>query len=123
MVDRFDAALAEAEVAVRINPNLSEAYMSLGTLCGIMRTPAEALAMFRRAYELDPLSPGTAEIVASFASWVGDRGLALDVLTRLRELYPKDPRIYLHIADYHMENKDFDEAAKTLEIARGLDPS
>ncbi len=32
MFDRFDAALVEAEAAVRINPNLSEAYMSLRSI-------------------------------------------------------------------------------------------
>ncbi len=122
MLDRFDAELVEAEVAVRINPNLSEAYMSLGVVDSIMHTPHEALSMFRRAYELDPLSPGPGEMLAATASWVGEDGQAREVLTRLKEFNPKNPKIYLSIADYHMEKKDFGEAQKMVDVARGLSP-
>jgi adenylate cyclase len=122
LFDRFGAALDEAEVAVRINPNLSETYMSLGILDSIMRTPREALLMFRRAYELDPLSIAACEMLASVASWAGEDGQARDVLARMREFNPKNSRVYLCIADYHMEKKDFDEAQKMVNVARGLSP-
>ncbi|MDA4113763.1 MAG: adenylate/guanylate cyclase domain-containing protein [Thaumarchaeota archaeon] len=122
MFDRFDAALVEAEAAVRINPNLSDAYMSLGILDAIMRTPGEALPMFRKAYELDPLSPGAGEVLASAAAWVGEAGQARDVLARLREFNPKNAKVYLCIADYHMEKKEFDEAQKMVDVARDLSP-
>ncbi len=122
MFDRFDQALGEAEAAVRLKSNLSAGYMALGILDCNMRTPAEALRMFREAYNLDPLSPGTAEILASFAGWVGEDALARDVLDRLREFNPRNPRVYLSTADYYMERRDFEEAWKMVEAARALEP-
>ncbi|MDA4136922.1 MAG: hypothetical protein OK449_08035 [Thaumarchaeota archaeon] len=123
MFDRFDAALVEAEAAIRINPNLSEAYMSLGVLDSVMRTAGQALLMFRRGYELDPLSFGTGEFLANAATWAGDDELALDVLARMREFNPKDPKVYLSTADYYMERKQFEEAQKMVDTARDVNPS
>jgi len=123
MFDRFGSALVEAETAVRINPNLSEAYMALGILDGLKRTAGDALAMFRRAYELDPLSPGAGEMVASTAAWSGEDGEAREVLARLREFNPRNPRVYLAAADYYMEKKDFGEAQKMIDAARGVSSS
>jgi len=120
MFDRFDAALVEAEAAIRINPNLSEAYLSLGVLDAITRTPIDALAMFRRAYELDPLSPGAGEMLTSLAAWTGDDGEARDVLARLRELNPRDAKLYLFAADYYMEKRELGEAQKMVDAARSL---
>jgi adenylate cyclase len=122
MLDRFDAALVEAEAAVQINPNVSEAYMSLGTLDIILRTSGEALQMFRKAYELDPLSPGAGEMLASTATWAGEYEEALDVLGRLREFNPREPKVYLRIADFYMDTKDFGEAQKMVDAARSLGP-
>ncbi|MGA2664212.1 MAG: tetratricopeptide repeat protein, partial [Nitrososphaerales archaeon] len=122
MMDRFDQALAETEAAIGINPNLSEAYMSLGILDCIVRTARDGLESFKRAYELDPLSPGSGEVLASLATWVGEDQLALDVLARMREFHAKDPRVYLHIADHYMEKGDFVEAQKALDTARSLSP-
>ena len=96
--------------------------MSLGILDTITRTPAEALQTFRRAYELDPLTPGTGEMLISMATWTGADAEAREVLARLRELNPRNPKIFLFLADYYMEKKDFVEAQKMVDTARGLDP-
>ncbi|MDA4131654.1 MAG: hypothetical protein OK454_00815 [Thaumarchaeota archaeon] len=122
MLDRFDAELVEAEAAVRINPNLSEAYMSLGVVDSIMRTTHQALLMFKRAYELDPLSFSAGEMLATTATWAGDDALAREVLARMREFNPKDPKVYLCTADYHMARNDFEEAQKMVDAARGVGP-
>jgi adenylate cyclase len=122
MLDRFDAELVEAEAAVRINPNLSDAYMALGVLDTIKGAPGEALLMFRRAYELDPLYLSAGEILASIAAWVGEDEEARGVLARLREFNPKNPKVYLCIADYYMEKKELDEAQKMVDAARAFGP-
>jgi adenylate cyclase len=122
MLDRFDAELVEAEAAVRINPNLSEAYVSLGVVASIMGSPLKALLMFKRAYELDPLSFGASEALATSATWAGDDGLASDILARMREFNPKEPKAYLCTADYYMERRDFAEAQKMIDAARDVGP-
>lgn len=121
-LDRFDAALAEAETAVRINPNLSEGYIQLGILYSTLRTVGEALPMFKKAYELDPLFVGTGEMLASMATYAGDYELAWSVLERMREFLPKVPRVYLCTADYHMARGDLEEAQKMVDVARSLTP-
>jgi adenylate cyclase len=123
MFDRFDAALAEAEAAVRINPNLSDAYTALGVLDSIMRTAGQALLMIRRGYELDPLSYGAGVMLANAATWAGDDELALEVLARMREFNPKEPKVYLCTADYYMERKRFEEAQKMVDAARDVSPN
>ncbi|MDA4115120.1 MAG: hypothetical protein OK442_01025, partial [Thaumarchaeota archaeon] len=120
MLDRFDAELVEAEAAIRINPNLSEAYASLGVVDSIMRTTHQALLMFKRAYELDPLSFGAGEMLATTATWAGDDALAREVLARMREFNPKDPKVYLCTADYYMAKEDFAEAQKMVDAARSV---
>jgi adenylate cyclase len=122
MLDRFDAELVEAEAAIRINPNLSEAYTSLGVVDSIMRTTHQALLMFKRAYELDPLSFGAGEMLATTATWLGDDALAREVLARMREFNPKDPKVYLCTADYYMAKEDFGEAQKMVDAARSVGP-
>ncbi len=72
----------------------------------ITRTPSDALAMFRRAYELDPLSPGAGEMLTSLASWTGNDGEARGVLARLREFNPRSAKTYLFAADYYMEKRE-----------------
>jgi len=123
MLDRFDAALFETQEALRINPNLSRGYMSRGILDSIVRSSGEALTAFKRAYELDPLSPSAAEMVSDLAMWTGEEELARDVLFRLRELNPHEPKIYLDIADYYMSKRQFGEGEKAIDEARRVGPN
>lgn len=123
MLDRFDAALLEAETAVRINPNLSEAYMVLGGMESLTRTAREAAMMYKKACELDPLSPWPAEMLASAARWSGDPVQADEALERMRELSPDIAKTYLIIADHLMEKREFEEAQRMVDQARVEDPN
>jgi len=120
MLDRFDDSRREAEAAVRINPNLSEAYMGLAVLDCTSRTKEDALLNFKRAYELDPLSPGAAGMAATAAWRTGDDALALSLFERLKEFYPKSPMVRLGLADYYMEKKEFGKAQEMINAARDL---
>ena len=123
MLDRFDEALIEAKVAVRINPSLADAYVSLGNLNVSIGTLTEALAMLKKGYELDPLSFGAGELLTCVARWSGENQLAWDVLSRMKDLHPTNSKVYLLIADHHMEKKEFNEAQKMVDVARSFDPS
>ncbi len=123
LLDRFDSALTEAEEAIRINPNLSDVYISLGILYTILRTPEEALSQFKRAYELDPLSVVTADLLAAAAYLAGEGDLALDVLARTKEFNPNHWRVYVSMAEYYMDSRDFGEAQRMLDTARKMSPA
>jgi adenylate cyclase len=122
MTDRFDAALKESEMAIRINPNDADSHLSLGILYTMLRGVEAALDEFKRAYELDPLSVAHAEMLALAAGLAGEETLEWDVLTRIKEFNPENPRVYISIAEYHMEKRNFDEAQRCVDIARGIGP-
>ncbi len=122
-LDRFDQAVAEAEEAVRINPNLSEAHLTLAILYSSQRGLDDALKEFQRAYELDPLFYVTGNFVALVARMAGKMSLAWDVLSRLKETSPKNPRVYVSLAEWYMTNGDFVRAQEMLEATRQISPS
>ena len=122
LFDRFDKALSDAKAAVRINPNLADGYLSLGVLQCVTRTAKEALATFKKAYELDPLSPIAGEMLANVASWTGDDPLAVETLERMREVSPKNQKVLLVTADNRMEKGEFKEAQRLISAARRLAP-
>lgn len=122
LLDRFDDVLDEAETAIRINPNLAEGYYSLGVLYGTVGTLPDAIAMFKKGYELDPLSPGGSEMLAMMSGWSGDDKLVRDIVARLLEVNPKNAKTYLILADYHTERREFEEAQRLIDEARSLEP-
>jgi tetratricopeptide (TPR) repeat protein len=62
-LDRFDEALAEAELALELDPNNASAHYNRGLGLRATGHPWKALVAFRRATELDPgagqQQPGT----------------------------------------------------------------
>ena len=54
---RAPEARVEAEHAVRLGPNLSQAHVSLGLACWRSGDPAVAISAFQRALALDPSLP------------------------------------------------------------------
>ena len=121
LLDRFDLAIVEAEKAIQINPNLSEAHGSLVMLYSTQRGIDEALLEAQRAYELDPLALETGTMLARIARSVGKYSLAMDVLTRMKELNPRNPMIFLNLASHHMQQGDFAKAQEMLDVARQLE--
>lgn len=120
--DRSEAALEEAEETLRINPNDVEAHMSLAILYSCLRTPEEALRESRRAYELDPLSIPAANLFAAAAGVAGLGEVERDVLSRLVEFNPRNPRVYVDMAEFEMSEKNFAEAQKLIDAAREFGP-
>jgi tetratricopeptide (TPR) repeat protein len=96
--------------------------MALGSLENLTHTAREAAAMFKRAYELDPLSLSAAEMLASAARWSGDDALAAEVLARMNKIEPDGAKSYLITADHLMERGEFREAQRMLDLAKSADP-
>ena len=57
MLHDFADALRSYQQALRLNPNLAQAYNNLGTLYGLARNFGKADRMYRTALRLDPDSP------------------------------------------------------------------
>ncbi|HZW55001.1 MAG TPA: tetratricopeptide repeat protein, partial [Nitrososphaerales archaeon] len=122
-LDRFAESLMEAEKAVQINPNLSEAHMDLGILHCNLDDLNKALPSFEKAYELDPLSVVLGGFVALIAQIAGRKTLALSVLERMRELNPRNERVYVVFANYYIQEGNFKEAQAMLDRGRSISPS
>jgi Flp pilus assembly protein TadD len=110
--------MAEAERAIEINPNLSEAYETLGRQQISIRGLEEGLPAFRKAHELDPLAVRTAVVLAWVAQLAGHEDEARDVLERMDRLSPGDPSVCDGLAEYYRLKGDLPKAREALD--RGL---
>jgi len=120
--DQFDKWLVEVEKALAISPNLVEAHIQLGILSVTYGNRDRAVESFRKAYELDPLRFGTANFL-SLSLWQGgDVEEALEVLGKMRELYPGNPRVYTSLAECYMTLENFAKAQEMLDLARKINP-
>jgi adenylate cyclase len=121
--DQFDRQLEEVEKALAISPNLVEAHIQLGILSITYGKRDRAVESFRKAYELDPLRFGTANFLALTLWQGGDVGEAIDVLGKMRELYPRNPRVYTSLAECYMSLQNFPKAQEMLDLAREINPA
>jgi adenylate cyclase len=115
LLDRFAAAIAEAERAIEINPNLSEAYETLGRQQSSLGELEKGLVAFRRSLELDPLAVRTAVLLAWVSQLAGHDDEAIEVLERMRRLSPKDPRVYDGLAEFYRLRGDYGKAKASLD--------
>ena len=123
LLDRFDAALNEAETAVRINPNLSEAYITLGLLDSIVRTAPRGPSDVQEGARPRPsLRQGRARLLASAATTPATTSLPGPSWRGCGSSVRSSRGSTSRIADYHMARREFDEAQKMVDVARSLEP-
>ncbi|HYB75726.1 MAG TPA: adenylate/guanylate cyclase domain-containing protein, partial [Nitrososphaerales archaeon] len=122
VLDKFELARAEAKSAVRINPNLSEAHLAIGIDLASSGRLEDALVSMERAYELDPLAVHVADILCRTARVAGKVGRSFEILDRMNELSPNNPRIISGLVESHMVTQDFDSAQKLLDEGLRISP-
>jgi TolB-like protein len=81
-------AIAAAQKALELDPDLVEAHVLLGNLAQQQWRWAEAEAAYRRALEL---SPNNAEAHAAFAGWLVSQGRTEEAVTTCRRARELDP--------------------------------
>jgi tetratricopeptide (TPR) repeat protein len=114
-MDKFDEVTSEAEKAIQINPNLSEAYKSLGWIYSSMGKLNDGVMNLRRAYKLDPLSFRPGSEVTLVCQLAGRERDAIELLQRLKDLYPRNHRVYARWAEFYMLKQDFVNAQQMLD--------
>lgn len=120
--DRFEEAVSEARKAIQINPNASDAHFLLGMNdFFILGRQDSGLKELEKGRELDPLSAGSASILAQAYDLTGRGTEALKLLLKLRDLDPKNMIIYEALASHYLMQRDFQSAKETVEAGMKIE--
>ena len=113
--DKFELVISEAKKALQFNPNLAEAYQTLGIAQESLEGPAAAIKSFETSLELDPFSLGTiADLVVAYQA-LGRTAHALELLQKTARVHPTSPEPQLGLARYYMWNQDYLKAQEHLD--------
>ena len=112
--DKFELVISEAEKALQFNPNLAEAYETLGVAQESLEGPGAAVKSYETSLELDPFSFATISDLAGTYQALGRAAHALELLQKTARLYPTDPEPQLQLARYYMWNQDYLKAQEHL---------
>ena len=121
---KFDAALADANKAVELDPKLSYAYFVRGAAYGKLgkkelceKDLTQAIALEKEPYEAQ-------SALAYFTMQLGDLNKAVDAYTKAIELQPADPMGYTWRADAYNKlgqyEKAIEDCNKAIELESGL---
>ena len=119
----FPRAIAAAQQALELDPNLAAAHCSLATAAGMYQWDAEqAFNGFARAIALDPQYASAWHFygVILFGRGLYDR--ALEALERAHSLDPLSAIIRVQIASLHFLTRNFTQAVRICEEVITLDP-
>ena len=119
----FDWAGAEAEFkhALDLSPSSADTYDLYGRMLSALSRHDEAVAMVKRAQELDPLAHRTD--VASMLVRAGRYDEAMQAATRAVEFDPDDPRGRSILGWAHLKKGNPAKGLEQLERAVSLAPS
>ncbi len=120
--DVLPEALAAAERAIALDPDLAEGHASLGIVLSLERKGPEAVEALRRSVDLNPgFAPAHA-----WLGWVQDLlgrpEEARAALRRAIELNPLSPAYRAYLAEALMATGDYERAIEQGRRARELEP-
>ena len=123
VVWEFDWVGAEGEFkrALEINPSSADACDMYGRLCSALRRQDEAIALQRRAQELDPMAHRSD--YANSLLRAGRYGEALQEAQRAVEFDPHYDRLHATLGWALLKNGRHDEGIAALEKAYSLSPT
>ena len=93
-------ALAEAEHAILLSPNLASAHTIFGQALALSGRPKEGIASLKMSFRLDPRarSPERANYMALALYFAGEYEAAIEAATRAIQSYPEYPHPYRWLA-------------------------
>jgi len=122
----YEGALAEAERALAMSPNLASAHGVLGALLIFSGRPKEGLAALETGIRLDPRDPRSAvrlQHVAIGHYYCRDYEAAVEAAQRTIRAYPEFPNTYRWLAAALGQCGRIEEARAALEKAIAIAPA
>lgn len=120
---RRDAALADAQVLVRLHPGRSGSdWFNLAFLLGEDGRPAEAEPAFRRALAFDPKLDRAWYGLGLALIRLGRLDEAILALERATELQPMSPYGWYQLARVQIDRDEPDEARRIIRHLKGFEP-
>jgi adenylate cyclase len=117
--------LAEAQIALQLNPNFAHAGMAVGNRLDLMGQPEEGAAQMERALALNPRDPirwrYMAYLSRAYIS-LGDYRTAADWARKAALLRPDHPEAVFRCALALAHTDEVDEARALLDRCRSIDP-
>ncbi len=113
--DRFDEAKVQYEAALKLDPDLPEAWANLGALHGRLGRMPEAIDCFEQAVRLRPDDPRFHMRLGTAYYMNRDGTRAVRELTRSTELFPQDPEAWNNLRYIFVQARDWSRA---VDVAR-----
>jgi TolB-like protein/DNA-binding winged helix-turn-helix (wHTH) protein/Flp pilus assembly protein TadD len=122
--DSYERGLAAAQRAIELDPGLSEAYTSLGTIhASYSWNWAEAEKALRRGLQLDPSNPLARKAYAELLSFVGRHDEAVTEARRAVELDPLSLLMQSNLGIVYSRARRGAEAVQQMTHTIGMDPN
>src|SRR5437016_6727171 len=117
-------ALAEAELALRLQPNLAEAHLALGQ-CDywLDQNYERALQEFDRAAQLSPNNADVRVFIASIKRRQGHWQECLDAFETAQKIDPQNPNIARNVLFTNTAVRRWPEASRVAERFRAMAPA
>ena len=121
---RRTKARTEAETALRLEPNLSEAHFALGQcIYWIDQDYERALEQFELASRLSPSNGGARRLIAAIRRREGKWDEALQAYERVAELDPQNPNTVREVLFTNTSMRRWPQAARWGERMRAMAPA
>lgn len=122
-IGQYEAAVAEAQAALRLDPVNVEATRALARAYERLNRPTEAEAAFKRAIEGKPDNHRAVGDLAVFYWRTGRSEDAERMFRRLLELTPENHVVYRNLGGLYVTMGQQEKAAELLERSIGLRPT
>ena len=119
---QYPQAIELIAAALKLNPQVTEAWVNLGHVQAVAGRPEEAVASYRRALVLSPGEAAALNALAGVLWHLGRRDEALQCLSQLLGSRPGDVEIRHRRADMLREMKRFDQALKDYDTVLAVHP-
>jgi tetratricopeptide (TPR) repeat protein len=119
----YDAAIADLDEAIRLNPKLSRAYFNRGTVYYRKNDAKHAMADFNEAVRLDPMDLEALVNRAVLSFDLDDNARAISDMDAAIKLAPKNTMLYAYRAKMYLDSGDAKRAGADFKRVLELDPS